>query len=170
MNNNEKVLIWSNFIGTVELIYDELNNNYECEKIIGTTHPEHNSEHSLSRKSIAEKFNDPDDNLKIIIANPAACAESISLHKACNKAIYYDLSYNCAHYLQSLDRIHRVGGSESKPSYYYFLQYKNTIDQDIKDNLDKKAKKMSAIIDNNDIGIIDNVDDELDAYQRLFNC
>ena len=43
-----------------------------------------------------------------LIALPQACSESISLHKACQNAIYYDLNYNAAEFLQSLDRIHRV--------------------------------------------------------------
>ena len=107
----------------------------------------------------------------MLIANPAACAESISLHKTCFHAIYYDLSYNCAQYLQSLDRIHRVGGSEKNQANYYFLQYENTIDQDIKNNLDKKAQKMYEIIDQDfDIYSLDmfGEEDDLHAYDRLF--
>ena len=76
---------------------------------------------------------DPSSGLDVLIANPAAFAESVSLHKTCKHAIYYDLSYNCAQFLQSLDRTHRVGGSEEIESHYYFLQYKNSIDVDILD-------------------------------------
>ena len=45
------------------------------------------------------------------------------IREACAHAVYCDLSYNCAQYFQSLDRIHRVGGSEDKTAHYYFLQY-----------------------------------------------
>ena len=106
-----------------------------------------------------------------MIANPAACGESISLHKTCNHAIYYDLSYNCAQYLQSLDRIHRVGGSEFMEANYHFLQYKNTIDVDIKKNIDKKTQKMNEIIEENyAIYSLDmfEQDEDTEAYQRLF--
>ena len=44
-----------------------------------------------------------------ILANPAAAGEGISLHKVCHDAIYLDRSYVTTHYLQSIDRIHRLG-------------------------------------------------------------
>ena len=107
-----------------------------------------------------------------MIANPAACAESISLHKTCQHAIYYDLTYNCAQYLQSLDRIHRVGGSELIEANYYFLQYENSIDQDILSNLNRKSERMSRIIDQDyqiySLDMFDDEDDEIKAYDRLF--
>ncbi len=93
------------------------------------------------------------------------------MHKACSHAIYYDLSYNCAQYLQSLDRIHRVGGSENKAAHYYFLQYEDTIDKDILANVQAKAEKMSQIIDQHyAIYSLDmfGEDEELEAYERLF--
>jgi len=124
-----------------------------------------------TRERIRDEFVDANSGLDILVANPAACAESISLHKTCYHAIYYDLSYNCAQYLQSLDRIHRVGGSEINQAHYYFLQYENTIDRDIKANLEQKAVKMYDIIDE-DYGIYSldmfEEDDEIKAYERLF--
>ena len=45
----------------------------------------------------------------LLITNPASCSESISLHSACRSAIYLDRTYDCALYLQSIDRIHRLG-------------------------------------------------------------
>jgi hypothetical protein len=45
----------------------------------------------------------------VLVANPAACGESISLHETCRTAVYLDRTYDCARYLQSVDRIHRLG-------------------------------------------------------------
>ena len=93
------------------------------------------------------------------------------MHKTCFHAIYYDLSYNCAQYLQSLDRIHRVGGSEKRRAHYHFLQYENTIDTDIKQNLDLKATKMYKVIEQ-DYNMFSlemfGDDDDTQAYERLF--
>ena len=100
-----------------------------------------------SREEIIERFKRAGSGLDILIANPAACAESISLHKTCSNAIYYDLSYNCAEYLQSLDRIHRVGGSELKVSYYRYLQYGDTVEERILRNLQEKTERMERIVD-----------------------
>jgi hypothetical protein len=43
------------------------------------------------------------------VTNPASCSESISLHHSCHNAIYLDRTYDSALFLQSIDRIHRLG-------------------------------------------------------------
>lgn len=172
-SQGEKILIWSNFIRTLELIREACNERgFSTELIYGATPTEAAGvEEERSREGIIRRFLSEESGLDVLAANPAACAESISLHKSCSHAIYYDLSYNGAQYLQSLDRIHRVGGSENKSPHYHFLQYKDTIDQDILANLQGKAARMSRIIDQ-DYAIygLDMFaeDEELEAYERLF--
>ncbi len=172
-NKAQKVVVWSNFRGTLQLIDKEFKGNkYRCEMIYGDTPTESTPfSDEKTRDQIRDEFVSPDSGLDILIANPAACAESISLHKTCFHAIYYDLSYNCAQYLQSLDRIHRVGGSEKKQANYYFLQYANSIDQDILSNLDQKAQRMYSLIEKDySIYSMDmfSSDDDIDAYDRIF--
>ena len=173
-NQGEKVVIWSNFVKTLELIqrtFMEL--GYPTRLIYGATPLEQakDTAEDLTRERIIKQFISTESGIDILVANPAACAESISLHKTCSNAVYYDLSYNCAQYLQSLDRIHRVGGSEEKPSYYHFLQYEKSLDQDILSNLNDKAERMNSII-NRDYPIYSldmfESDDEDDAYLKLF--
>lgn len=171
----QKVVIWTNFVGTIEKLETYFNETlgFHCRSIYGKTPIEQSSiPDELTREEIRDEFVNPKSGLDILIANPAACAESISLHKTCHNAIYYDLTYNCAQYLQSLDRIHRVGGSETVEANYYFLQYENSIDQDILSNLRKKAERMSRIIDQDykiySLDMFDDEDDELKAYDRLF--
>ena len=171
--HNEKVLIWSNFVQTLKLLRKRLESaGYRSDLIYGETPTEANSEKDeFTREKIIQEFVSPSSGLDILIANPAACAESISLHKECSHAIYYDLSYNCAQYLQSLDRIHRVGGSEKMIAHYHFLQYADTLDEDILNNLLRKAENMSAIIDQDcPVYSLDmfSEEDELAAYERLF--
>ena len=143
----EKVVIWATFVRTLQRIKRECDStNLESRIIYGGTPLEDGMEED-SRETIIEAFKSAESGLDILIANPAACAESVSLHKTCSNAIYYDLSYNCAEYLQSLDRIHRVGGSEEKVSYYRFLQYVNTFEDQILTNLTEKTLRMSDVID-----------------------
>lgn len=168
----QKVVVWSNFIGTLDLIKRRCDEKgWNAEIICGNTPMEEKYNRDvLTREKIIERFKAEESGLDILIANPAACAESISLHKTCSHAIYYDLSYNCAQYLQSLDRIHRVGGSEEKCSYYHFLQYEQTFENDILDNLLRKFQNMSLIIDQDfPLYDMDLGDGDIDAYQRIFS-
>ncbi len=169
----EKVVIWSNFVETLRLLQSTLvKAGHKTELIYGGTPTEANSvDQEMTREKIIEDFVSCSSGLNVLVANPAACAESISLHKECSHAIYYDLSYNCAQYLQSLDRIHRVGGSENKIAHYDFLQYADTIDDDILKNILRKSENMSAIIDR-DYAVYSldmfSEDEELAAYENIF--
>jgi len=172
---NQKVVIWTHFIGTVNLIENALiESGLICKIIIGSVPVEKSSVgDEETREKIIAEFIDSNSGLDILIANPAACAESISLHKTCHNAIYYDLSFNGAQYLQSLDRIHRVGGSEDVESHYHYLQYTNTIDPNILENLNQKAQRMYNIIDGDyniySLDMFENDEDgDLEAYEILF--
>lgn len=173
VGNGEKVVIWSNFVRTLYKIHSSISELGIQARIIygGTPVEKLELSDEQTRENIIREFLDPNSGVSVLVANPAACAESISLHKQCSNAIYYDLSYNCAQYLQSLDRIHRVGGSEDKPANYYFLQYANTMENDILSNVLNKARNMSQIIDRDyPIYSLDMFaeDDELEAYDRIF--
>lgn len=169
----EKVVVWSNFVQTLKLICARLRAaGHGVQLIYGAIPTEHSStDEELTREKIIADFLDCSSGIDILVANPAACAESISLHKGCSHAIYYDLSYNCGQYLQSVDRIHRVGGSEDRIAHYHFLQYIDTIDDDILRNIQRKAANMSAVIDQDyPIYSLDmfSQDEETVAYERLF--
>lgn len=172
----EKVVIWSNFVQTLKLIYKTMwDLGYGTRLIYGETPLEKSDDVSKenTRESYIQEFLEKDSGVDILVANPAACAESISLHKTCSNAIYYDLSYNCAQYLQSLDRIHRVGGSENKESHYYFLQYENTVEHKIMKNLLDKADRMNKIIDQEypiySLDMFESTDEDVDLYDELFH-
>jgi len=173
----EKVVIWSNFVKTLKLIQKRIAESGHGAKLIYGETPiqKMNINEELSREQTREEiiaeFLDPASGIDVLVANPAACAESISLHKTCSHAIYYDMSYNCAQFVQSLDRIHRVGGSENKQAYYYFLQYEDSVDNDILMNVQRKAENMRAILDRDySIYSLDMFaeEEELEAYDRLF--
>ena len=164
VKSKKKVLIWSNHLKTIDLIKRTLSADGHFVKIlVGATTEE-------ERKQIKADFNKTDSLLNIVVGNPKACSESISLHKACHNAIYYDQNYNAAEFLQSLDRIHRVGGSENKPVYYDFLQYSDSIDKKIYKRVREKAdKQMKVIESDNLIFSPDETDDWEDLYRNIKN-
>ena len=145
ISKGEKVLIWSTHLKTIDLITKELSKEgINISKITGKTKLK-------EREEIKDKFNDSSSNLDAIIAIPQACSESISLHKACHHGIYYDMNYNTSEFLQSLDRIHRVGGSEKNPVFYYFLQYENSIDVKIYERVFEKANRQMQVIEEDNL-------------------
>jgi SNF2 family DNA or RNA helicase len=158
---NKKVLIWSTHRKTVDLIHKELTfNNINVEKIIGPTDLD-------QRKNIKIDFNDKESSLDAIVATPQSCAESISLHQACTNAIYYDLSYNAAEFLQSLDRIHRVGGSENTPVEYDFLHYNHSVDIKVYNKVFQKADRQMRIIEEENFTF--DLNDEDESWEDLYN-
>ena len=82
----------------------------------------------------------------MLIANPAACAESISLHEVCHDAIYLDRSFNCGQFIQSMDRIDRIS-KKPKQANYYILIAKNTIDETIDARLEEKFSAMKSVLE-----------------------
>ena len=158
IRNKKKVLIWSSFLNTIELIKKHLQKeNINIQVITGKTDLK-------KREDIKDQFNNKNSSIDAIIANPQACSESISLHKACNNAVYYDQNFNTAEFVQSMDRIHRVGGSVTEPVYYDFLHYENSVDEKVYKRVFAKADRQMQVIEEDNImfdltSSEDNIDD-----------
>ena len=99
-----------------------------------------------TREGKIKKFKNGD--IKILVANPAACSEGISLHQHCHNAIFVERSFNLSHYLQSLDRIHRVGMPENIETNIEILICKNTIDENVDLRLKAKKESMDSFFNN----------------------
>jgi hypothetical protein len=105
-----KVVSWTSFVGNIKLL-EILLSDLNPLVVYGELKPfeeEEDLEGEMSRERNIREFKSS-IHRPILIANPAACAESISLHKVCQDAIYLDRTFNCGQFMQSLDRIHRVG-------------------------------------------------------------
>jgi hypothetical protein len=105
-----KVVIWTVFLGNVDLLSRLLQDLWPlC--VTGMV-PAYEAEDDESGEQTREQrialFKE-DAGRQVLIANTAACAESISLHRVCQHALYMERSFNAAHFIQSLDRIHRQG-------------------------------------------------------------
>lgn len=127
-----------------------------------------------TREAKIKKFHE-DPNSFVLVANPAACGESISLHKVCHHAIYLDRTYNAAHYMQSEDRIHRLGLPSDIETKVEILTCNGTIDESINNRLIAKISRMKEILNDDDIykEIPFDIDDELgfdaDDYRDLID-
>jgi SWI/SNF-related matrix-associated actin-dependent regulator 1 of chromatin subfamily A len=99
---------------------------------------------SLTERSESVKnFQSSDDN-KIIIAIPAAGGVGLTLTRA-STAIYLDRSWNGEHWLQSIDRIHRIG---QMASVNIISLVAGGVDRLIAKNLMKKESFLRDFMDN----------------------
>lgn len=153
-----KVVIWGIFIQCIKELQEYLIGlGIQSKLLIGETPVESDDallEGSDTRESIVRQFNQDDSGFNVILANPFAVAESISLHKKCHNAIYLERNFNASNFLQSKDRIHRVGlKPEDKINYYYFISEKS-IDETIHERLTEKEARMMAILEGQEIPLI----------------
>jgi SNF2 family DNA or RNA helicase len=95
------------------------------------------------------------DEPAILLANPAACGESISLHEVCRTAIYLDRTYDCARYLQSVDRIHRLGLPPNAKVTIHLLEatagQSTAVDRLIRNSLARKQARMERLLEGGEL-------------------
>lgn len=161
INNGGKVIIWANFIKNILDLKEYLNSRgIATRELYGATPVEgSNTEDETTaetRESIVREFNSDNSSFSVILANPFAVAESISLHKKCHNAIYIERSFNAAHFIQSKDRIHRFGLPQGTQTQYYYLISENSIDETINSRLAIKENRLNEIMESMPIPLFDN--------------
>lgn len=166
-----KVIVWTIFIDNMDYIQDLLNKEGIVSRLLRGDIPsenEYTEEDVLTREKIIRDFHKEDCPYKVLIANPFAVGESISLHKACHNAIYLERDFNASRYLQSKDRIHRYGLKEKDIIDYYYILSKDAIDETIHKRLLEKERRMMEIIENEEIPLINmNMDYEVDLTDDI---
>ena len=122
----------------------------------------------VTREKIIRRFHDVDSEFRVIIANPFAVAESISLHHASHHAVYFERTFNAANFIQSKDRIHRVGLSEGTITHYHYIVSHNSIDETIHRRLEEKESRMLELIENKEIPLFsENLNFDFDTGDDL---
>lgn len=167
-----KVVVWAIYVKNI-LDFREylISCGIPCRTLYGATPVATGTEDEdevETREKIIAEFHKPDSVFKVIIANPFAVSESISLHKACHNAIYMERSFNAAHFIQSKDRIHRYGLKPGTVTNYYYLLSEDSVDEAIHSRLIEKETRLREIIESMPIPLFDNAgletgDDDIKA-------
>lgn len=149
----KKVLIWTIFTATVHQLGDLLS-HLNPAFIYGAVGVGDEADDETRQGQIRRFKTDP--NCMVMIANPAAAAEGISLHMECHDAIYVDRSYNATHYLQSIDRIHRLGLPPDVDTTIYIVQNRlpsgvGSIDASVGRRLGDKIRRMERLLADRDL-------------------
>lgn len=139
-----KTLVWSNFIRSLTLLERMLSGLNPAVVHGGIPLKLGNPGAARTREQELERFRS-DDECWVLLANPAAMAEGISLHIVCQDAIYVERTFNAGQYLQSLDRVHRLG--LEREVRITFLVTQDTIDEVVANRVAKKAERLFAMLD-----------------------
>jgi|JI10StandDraft_1071094.scaffolds.fasta_scaffold88310_2 SNF2 family DNA or RNA helicase len=169
LSEGKKVLLWTSFVHNIKMLEKELekDSNIKYYSIHGAVPKDDNENDVFNREKIIHEFktiNKP----ALLIANPAACAESISLHKICHDAIYLDRTFNCGQFIQSQDRIHRIGLDSNEIVNYHILIAKGTIDETIDRRLEEKFELMKKMLEDDiPIGSLDIYEPALEKEDEI---
>jgi SNF2 family DNA or RNA helicase len=158
-----KVIIWTIFIQNADELQEFLSASGIRSRLLIGRIPQN------EREEIVDKFNNPENyEFDVVIANPFSVSESISLHEGCHNAIYMERDYNASNFIQSKDRIHRVGLATGTITHYYYLVSPDSIDEVVHARLSVKTKRMEEII-NEDIPLFQRIhdNDETDIITSL---
>jgi SNF2 family DNA or RNA helicase len=114
---NEKVVVWSFYTASLNALIDRYArfNPVRYDGLVTDI---------AERREAIRRFQE-DDETMLFVANPAAAGAGITLHRA-RYAIYESMSNQAAHYLQSVDRIHRRG--QTRDVEYLILLCDKTIE------------------------------------------
>lgn len=170
----EKVLVWTTFVRNIRALARELGNFNPAVVHGGVPTEDGAPPDVITREAELDRFrNDPE--CSVLLANPAACGEGISLHHWCHHAIYLDRTFNAGHFLQSQDRIHRLGLSKDVETRFTLLLSENTVDESVDERLRDKVRALSKLM--NDPGLVrvalpesDEVHDERPAFEDDFSA
>ena len=124
----QKVLLWTSFIENIGALRERYA-RWRPVCIYGKV--------GVENRDVAVRSFKTDASTRLLIANPAAAREGLTLTEA-NVAIYVDRTFNLVDYLQSQDRIHRI--SQTRTCEIVLLVAQNTVDEFIDFTLEQKHR------------------------------
>ena len=144
-----KTLVWSTFIRSLNTLQRVLS-QFSPAMVHGGT---------PDREEQIHRFrSDPD--CMVLLSNPATLGEGISLHHECHDAVYVDRDFAAGRFLQSLDRIHRLGLRPDITTRITVLESEGTVDEVVTARLANKLRFMGGILDDPAVQQLADLDEE----------
>ena len=131
----EKMVLWSFYTASIDAMMDRYD-QYGPVRYDGTVAD------VAERREAVRRFQE-DNSTMLFVANPAAAGAGLTLHRA-RLAVYESMSNQAAHYLQSLDRIHRRG--QTRDVEYLLLLCDRTIELQEYDRLTEKERSAQQLL------------------------
>ena len=150
--NDRNLVIWTNYILNVGELVERFK-AYGAAPFSGEVKPE------VRAQTVADFQS---RNLKILVAIPAAGGVGITL-TAAQTAVYLDKTWNGEHWMQSIDRLHRIG---QKGTVHIISLHASKIDSLISKNLEKKRIQQEQLLTRS--GIVSN--SEIPSREELLGA
>lgn len=148
VREGHKVLIWSSFVRNVEYIAERLADLGAVYIHGGVDAGDEDDDET--REGKIKLFHD-DPTVRVMVANPAAASEGVSLHRVCHHALYLDRTFNAAHYLQSEDRIHRFGLPADQATTIEIVECLGSVDETVRERLETKIGRMAEALEDSSL-------------------
>jgi len=117
LDHREKIVLWSFYTKTIDALIHRYA-EYQPVRYDGKVT-------DLGERRAAVRNFQKDEETMLFIGNPAAAGAGLTLHRS-RTAIYESFSNQAAHYLQSIDRIHRRG--QQRSAQYLVLLCEGTLE------------------------------------------
>ncbi|NVC25126.1 DEAD/DEAH box helicase [Kocuria salina] len=144
-----KTLVWSTFVRSLNTLASVLR-DFSPAVVHGGT---------PDREEQIARFRN-DDDCMVLLSNPATLGEGVSLHQHCHDAVYIDRDFAAGKFLQSLDRIHRLGLPAGTETRVTVLATEGTIDEVVAQRLEDKLIFMGGILDDPAVQQLSDLDEE----------
>lgn len=138
-DSNDKAIIWCNYRGMLEHMFEELRKNYDVRKVgryFGGVKDD-------EREETVRRFQDGGDPLQFIVANQQSLGYGRTLTRG-KENHYLSNGYNLEYRLQSEDRTMRLGQTDSVLYNDYYSR--NTVNEKIFVSLRTKRNVMAEIL------------------------
>ena len=133
----EKVVLWSFYTQSISAIVARYSR-------YGTLRYDGEVSDIDVRRDVVRRFQQSDEAM-LLVANPAAAGAGLTLHRA-RFAVYESFSNQAAHYLQSLDRIHRRG--QNRDVEYLVILCEESLEVQEYDRLISKEVAAQSLLGN----------------------
>lgn len=131
-----KTLVWSTFVRNLKSL-ERLLSRFKPALVHGGTQ---------DRVEQLSRFRQ-DPACLVLLSNPATLGEGVSLHQVCHDAVYVDRDFAAGRFMQSLDRVHRLGLAQDIRTRITVLIASETIDELVEQRLAAKLQFMGGVLD-----------------------
>jgi SNF2 family DNA or RNA helicase len=179
-STGQKAVCWSNFVRNLDQFSEyirtelgipvfQIDGRVPASEQSSQDQSPRNADIDETREQIIDRFLST-SGPAILVTNPASTSESISLHSSCHNAIYLDRTYDCALFLQSIDRIHRLGLRPGQAVAVHVIEAvlpgnRPTIDRLVEQSLAAKEAVMRGLLEGANLAPLSESDDLLEGAQ-----